>query len=723
MQGLRIFGANGQAPSADEIDAAHRVANTHKEMSFGTIRQTDRVSGVTVEYHAQKRLAMTSPGGDFDFIRLKLTNPIPYRGVAVSCKHGRYIYRAVGSGTPAVLKEDTHFKPVRYLMELVDGTLELAIGDDGGFVVSDQNDDIMNYSPLIFNQQGDLTIVDNGQVYLIRYAPVEPIEITNFPDNVSAETNRSLLMAADNESGIGEVTRVLVSDGTLLASEAIISTSDIDGANVFTDYEYLPILNTDPNAHHFGASDFGAWWWPQTNGTLIGMARVIESFWDGSGSVPMYSVNAGYTKTLNHFLSFGVPADCSDRDDQSLDPFFNAYDIDNYRTISRGYRLSETFSRNQQWRKESSAAFLVSLKTGGLPSDWEIAVESAAPRTNVGLRKVARVDYVDELISDTTDGLTRHGERVTKRTAYLSYTTDGSIKVQVEGTLTETLVKHTDPTRQFGSQVNVPFLPLPLTIGEAYSQVNTYQSFYADLADHGEGRFAFWSGSKTVEGFHRTVHYGDSRHGTPGKYHEIESFSPPIAPYIDTLVGVKAQTVLEEQQSLADDFPNSNSDFLVLGEINHGTTITIIPVSVAKNDVDLGVFWGLLDIQNEDASYSIDSLVVYGAAQFHYDYSNASLVFDKWMPLVDIDDNGQENEVESRNVHISGYDTLDEFQTLAEFNCIVKYGKLVWPDVVKRGREHVKNIMLGEASDPAIEHPATAALMKSVIEALAPRQT
>lgn len=63
MQGLRIFSALGGAPSADEIDAAHRVAATHKEMGHGVIRQTDAKTGVTVEYHAFKRVAMTSLGG------------------------------------------------------------------------------------------------------------------------------------------------------------------------------------------------------------------------------------------------------------------------------------------------------------------------------------------------------------------------------------------------------------------------------------------------------------------------------------------------------------------------------------------------------------------------------------------------------------------------------------------------------------------------------------
>lgn len=76
MQGLRIFSMLGGAPSADEIDAAHRVAATHKEMGHGVIRQTDAKTGVTVEYHAYKRVAMTSRVGGLWFSGATgLTNP------------------------------------------------------------------------------------------------------------------------------------------------------------------------------------------------------------------------------------------------------------------------------------------------------------------------------------------------------------------------------------------------------------------------------------------------------------------------------------------------------------------------------------------------------------------------------------------------------------------------------------------------------------------------
>lgn len=74
MQGLRIINKDGAAPTSDEIDAAHRVANTHREMKFGTIKQTDKVKDVEVEYHPAKHLAITKIDG-FQYLFSRKVNP------------------------------------------------------------------------------------------------------------------------------------------------------------------------------------------------------------------------------------------------------------------------------------------------------------------------------------------------------------------------------------------------------------------------------------------------------------------------------------------------------------------------------------------------------------------------------------------------------------------------------------------------------------------------
>jgi hypothetical protein len=67
MQGLRIFSRSGAAPTSEEIEAAHRIASTHKEMRFGVITAEDAVHGVRVEYHPLKKIAFTSSGLKYFF--------------------------------------------------------------------------------------------------------------------------------------------------------------------------------------------------------------------------------------------------------------------------------------------------------------------------------------------------------------------------------------------------------------------------------------------------------------------------------------------------------------------------------------------------------------------------------------------------------------------------------------------------------------------------------
>ncbi|MEY5098314.1 MAG: hypothetical protein RJA36_1033, partial [Pseudomonadota bacterium] len=63
MRGLRIVSRDGSAVGQDEIDAAHRVVATFGGRAFGTPSATDDATGVRVEYHAHKHLAIVEPAG------------------------------------------------------------------------------------------------------------------------------------------------------------------------------------------------------------------------------------------------------------------------------------------------------------------------------------------------------------------------------------------------------------------------------------------------------------------------------------------------------------------------------------------------------------------------------------------------------------------------------------------------------------------------------------
>ncbi len=80
MLGLRIHSASGGSLTAEQVAAAHRVADQHKEMRAGVIKQTDSATMVSVEYHADKLLALVFSSVS-DVFSMTLPNPIPYRGL------------------------------------------------------------------------------------------------------------------------------------------------------------------------------------------------------------------------------------------------------------------------------------------------------------------------------------------------------------------------------------------------------------------------------------------------------------------------------------------------------------------------------------------------------------------------------------------------------------------------------------------------------------------
>jgi hypothetical protein len=82
MQGLRIVSRDGSAIGQDEIDAAHRVVATFGGRAFGTPSATDEATGVRVEYHAHKSLAIVEPVG-VDYRLVAFPSPWPGKKLSV----------------------------------------------------------------------------------------------------------------------------------------------------------------------------------------------------------------------------------------------------------------------------------------------------------------------------------------------------------------------------------------------------------------------------------------------------------------------------------------------------------------------------------------------------------------------------------------------------------------------------------------------------------------
>lgn len=59
MQGLRVLNLEGLAPTAEEHDLAHRVANRYQDAQVGTVEYTDTFTGIYVRFHPFKLIAFT----------------------------------------------------------------------------------------------------------------------------------------------------------------------------------------------------------------------------------------------------------------------------------------------------------------------------------------------------------------------------------------------------------------------------------------------------------------------------------------------------------------------------------------------------------------------------------------------------------------------------------------------------------------------------------------
>ncbi len=82
MQGLRIVSRDGSAVGQDEIEAAHRVVATFGGRAFGTPSATDDATGVRVEYHAHKNMAIVEPAG-VDYRLVSFPSPWPGKKLSV----------------------------------------------------------------------------------------------------------------------------------------------------------------------------------------------------------------------------------------------------------------------------------------------------------------------------------------------------------------------------------------------------------------------------------------------------------------------------------------------------------------------------------------------------------------------------------------------------------------------------------------------------------------
>lgn len=689
MQGLIIRSSTGEALSSEEIAAAHRLADTHKEMRAGVIRQVDALTGATVEYHAHKRMALTTPGTGFDYVKMLLPNPIPYRGVSIGVVSGASV---IGPSI-SYLSSSSSSVPGFYGSEESSGTASYSFSAGGQ----------------AFTSTGSYSYSYSGWV---GYGPppqtpfTETTSYSNYPLAGRGVANGSSNASRGSSDGpvlhSGNATYTPFSETALYAQAA--DSSDVN------DYLYVVASNGEVLAREV-----------QQTVMVDGVERLRyhpspsdDPVWSGGSPISMYDCNTNSPHAdlvFHHNLNFDVPEDCV----YPLTPIPPAYPEPSGQSQWNADWLAGQASlklRRKLWFKKSHDTVLAQLKDGSfaLPITWDYAIKRNAPVSGHTYRPILMdVTYEDSdpVVVETFPVITT---TIARETTF-SYTIDviqpdGSVVTEERSLVlvgskktvtTESYIAVTDRTLTW-DRFNFQNWYVPSTDP---SPGSAYENFYKhrllrDKSQYGLG--LIWSGEDMASSW-----LADSLYGYPANPLDFVTFTPPIPAYSNTLIGTAHQFILDYRKDVPIQY---NKDAPGDTEWNDSAmvdkeTITIIPFSPVKKGESLGMFWDSSSLDPDNTgTKTFDSLLIFGSAQFHYVYATGEILFDKWIPLTDADG----NEVETRKVNVAG--------TEPESNCIVKYGKLIWPDVIKAGKEHMKKLASGE-----VEDPEEAILMKAIIDA------
>lgn len=429
MQGLRVCSAIGAALTSDEIDAAHRVANTHQEMRFGVVRIEDRLTGTTVEYHAGKRLAMTTPGG------------IPMWFVGSLFTHVPAAYRSHFPLGPKVERQ-TQYLTDHYRSVIYSG----AINQPGDLIATvDLPQDAGGVSHAL------LPIVEptvnhwwsgsgSGHLYYVASeAGVATLHRTTFAPPADARLPKTV---AWTDPAFWIPPAML--SGYIIFPELVVVTPT-DGPNAgipsyFDDFSTMPSLikstiadaatwwvsdemptptayslHVETNIGNFDGSI--QWTWnPTAERFSLTVSNIpIFGFGASSGVTPsaynqndVYIVNGTYQGGSYQFSDAGVVTQGSlTYSPPSLPAGANG--INPYTDWIAGAK--EAIRRERSRLKAASDDFIARLRAGELPAELDRLIKTAKPDTNNAARSALM-----EVVENTT-GLTR---RVTLR-----YTTDG----------------------------------------------------------------------------------------------------------------------------------------------------------------------------------------------------------------------------------------------------------------------------------------------------------
>lgn len=476
------------------------------------------------------------------------------------------------------------------------------------------------------------------------------------------------------------------------------------------------VLGSSPaDVHTVGSGSSAVTTTEYVNSTYGGNAWCVPAFLQR-----VYGDGSPAETELHHFVTIKTPEDVVDLSLTGASPPPSYPGTDGQEEL-----FSETWVaardaaviRREEWFRTTSDSVVGGLRTGApLAHSWDYSIKALAPYSAHVFRKAPMMaGYVDTLISSDGDG-----NAVRQREATLSYTAmvdDEPVtrQVVIVGTRVDTARNHYHPitgvlygtsrTESY-SQWYVP----PYQVGPPLNEIEEWipHAFLSDASvDHNPSGIAtgmglFWSGDMSST-FGWSYYHPSSEFIGDGFYSVAVSPAwfttvPPIPAYINTLRAeapdfVREYHVYSIPQYRKDSTATAADREWLAAALVSASTVSIIPVSYVRGDIELGMFPSPLDATG---ATHVD---VYGAAVYDYDYATGVFSFREWKSLP--------NAAESVRIQLS--------EPLIELpgNALLIYGGIKWDDVKEDARAQRK--ALNDPNDPAHDP-----LMKAVLDALKP---
>ncbi len=773
MHALRIINKDGQAPTAEEITAANKVATTFKAATIGTFKVIDPIDDIEVEYHAHKALAFTQGGSSIYFgFSAQVEMRCRCRGVVLAeTAAPEYVSPYVGTGQPWAYQITPYDVWAQVGFAGLPGSY---ITKNGVFAYSSEGTyfpDLMAYGNFYYGSGQS-----SSNLTSINYAntPGQPVTAILTQEGMNADvssTNAAALAAAqaaaDAQNAVlaaaaHQRSAVFLTDGTELVSARIERTVIQEGFLIYEESNTLPYKN-----------------------------------WLGGSQVPLYvrtKRSDSFDKyTQAGFMSFEVPSDACPSEFLFGSGFYHLGDEN--KTIYRigrdnsipsisdvsygGYyskqvggvvvnqeiqmsvlidivnnQITPSLNREYQRRKKCSDGQMAYLRNGFMSPEIERFVKANHPVSNL-----LRRDIPMQIISEPVHTLINEERNEGGALIASTYECRLTLKYLVETKeYQKEFIGQVRFTEYTATYTNYPLLGFKLN-GTATPEDSDFRGGY-NVIHQAITNQLHQSASL------RIIHDGDSYYpslfcevnGT-GAYNErwfdefYEMGPTPGAGYLpgeivktsyDNVIFSYPQFLLDyiaaskpietEIDENGNKVPVTPSTDWLSSRLTDKEVIKVIPLNHVGNSYGN---YGMFPLMQRDAEDNliVNELRIYGYAEFQYSAETTSFTFKKWVELIDdgkltiladdevsLDDDlnpttisvTSNGETKTYNLAPKSFEYDEEWGAT---NCVCIGNKAIWSDVKADAKEQKKNI--SNNTPEGHELTAEEKLYKAVREAIA----